>query len=422
MPRLSDSMVEGTIVRWLKAHGDEVRRGDEIVEIETDKATMAYEAEADGSLSILEDEGATVEVGAAIAEIASDVSGSSTPPPAARAETSASSSRTSGGGAPGSVATVSESTQATAPANAAAPANGPRGISAAPVARRAAERLGVDLSTLSGTGPFGRITKADVVAAATAAAAPTPAASAPAVQSDAALATTSVPSEDALASTIGLTRTQEVVARRMMESRATVPDFAVEVDVEMTAAVALRAELKRVADPSPSINDLIVKAVAIALRRHPRANGSYRDGAFELHTQVNVGVAVAATDALVVPVVRDADTKSVGALAAEARALAERVRAGSITPPELSGGTFTVSNLGMYGIDRFEGIINPPQAAILCVGAVKERPIARDGNVVIAPQMTLTLASDHRILYGADAAAFLAEIRGLLEQPYALML
>jgi pyruvate dehydrogenase E2 component (dihydrolipoamide acetyltransferase) len=284
-----------------------------------------------------------------------------------------------------------------------------------------AARLSVDLLAVTGTGPHGRILKADVVQASAApapAAAPQPVAAAERLPAAAPAASGTTDGKTLQE----LTRTQAVVARRMAESRATVPEFSLEVDVDMTAALELRGRLKEIADPAPSLNDIVVKACAVALRRHPRANGSYRDGRFELHANVNVGVAVAADDALVVPVVRDAAEKSLGAIAAETRALAARVRTREVTPSELSGGTFTVSNLGMYGIDRFEGIINVPQAAILCVGAIRERPVAVDGEVVVRPMMTLTLACDHRIIYGADAAAFLVDVRGYLEQPLAIAL
>jgi pyruvate dehydrogenase E2 component (dihydrolipoamide acetyltransferase) len=404
MPRLSDSMEEGTIVRWLKADGDAVRRGDEIVEIETDKATMAYEAEADGTLSIIASEGTSAAVGAPIATIGVLTGDASAPSAAAPANPATAPPQPNGGQAAiGAAVTAPAATRKVAAR---------AGVKSSPLARRIADRLGVDIATLAGSGPHGRIIKSDVVAANSAAVhTPEPAP---------ASATTAAVGGDA--TVIELTKSQVVVARRMVESRATVPDFALEVDVDMTAALAMRAELKKVADPAPSLNDLVIKASATALRRHPRANGSYREGHFELLSEINVGLAVAADDALVVPVVRNADAKSLGAIAADARALAERVRSGAITPPELSGGTFTVSNLGMYGIDRFEGIVNAPEAAILCVGAVVERPVARDGEVVVAPQMTLTLACDHRILYGADAARFLAEIRLLLEQPTGLLL
>ena len=207
----------------------------------------------------------------------------------------------------------------------------------------------------------------------------------------------------------------------MAESRALIPDFALEVEIDMDACLALRAQLADHADPAPSINDMVIKACALALLAHPRVNGSYRDGGFELHDEVNVGFAVAAPDALLVPVVRGADSKPLAEIARESRALAARARDGAATPPDLAGATFTVSNLGMYGITRFTAVINPPQAAILAVGAVQRRPIVRDGQLAVGQTMSATLASDHRILYGADAAAFLAEVRDRLEAPIGLL-
>ena len=219
---------------------------------------------------------------------------------------------------------------------------------------------------------------------------------------------------------VKLTRVQQVIARRMAESKATVPDFTLRSEVDMEACVALRTQLKALGGEVPSYNDMVIKACALALREFPRANGSYRDASFELHSRVNVGIAVAATDALVVPTIFDADRKSLREIARESRALAERVRAGTVTPPELSGGTFTVSNLGMFGVTDFTAVINPPQAAILAVGALAARAVVRDGELVARHTMGITLACDHRILYGADAAQFLARIRELLEQPLAL--
>jgi pyruvate dehydrogenase E2 component (dihydrolipoamide acetyltransferase) len=210
----------------------------------------------------------------------------------------------------------------------------------------------------------------------------------------------------------------------MAEAKATVPDFEVELDVVMDQAIAMRAELKKLQDDEsvPSLNDFVVKACAMALRRHPRVNASYADGQFKLHRRVNIGVAVASEEALVVPVVRDADTKSLGAIAGETRWLAARVRAGQVTPPELSGGTFTVSNLGMFGMTAIRPVINLPQAAILGVGAIREILARVDGEVVDRRTMTLTLTADHRILYGADAARFLDEVKTLLESPLKLAL
>jgi len=220
-----------------------------------------------------------------------------------------------------------------------------------------------------------------------------------------------------------LTRLQQTVSRRMAESKATAPDFSIALTVDMTAAVELRARLKEISDPVPSFNDMVVKAAANALREHPRVNGAYRDGKFELYDRVNVGVAVAAMDALVVPTVFDADKKSLGQIARDARAVIGKVKEKTITPPELSGGTFTVSNLGMFGIEHFTAIINPPQAAILTVGKLEKRPaVDEKERIVPRDQMTLTLVCDHRILYGADGAEFLAHIKNLLEQPLSLSL
>ena len=221
-----------------------------------------------------------------------------------------------------------------------------------------------------------------------------------------------------------LTRLQQTVARRMAESKATAPHFYLTAEVDMSRAVEARGRIKAVAearsDVVPSFNDMVVKACALALREFPRANGAYRDGRVEEYSRVNVGVAVAARDALVVPTVFDADRKGLRQIATESRALAARVREGTITPPELSGGTFTVSNLGMFGVSSFSAVINPPQAAILSVGSIDEVPMVRDGEIVAGSRMSITLACDHRILYGADGAQLLARIRDLLAEPVLL--
>jgi pyruvate dehydrogenase E2 component (dihydrolipoamide acetyltransferase) len=211
----------------------------------------------------------------------------------------------------------------------------------------------------------------------------------------------------------------------MAESKATAPHFYLETEIDMSRVVAARAKIKGTAgddEPIPSFNDIVIKACAIALRQFPRANGAYRDGKLEQYSRVNVGVAVAAQNALVVPTVFDADRKPLRQIAAETRALAARVRDGSITPPELSGGTFTISSLGMYGITSFAAVINPPQAGILAVGAIVEKPVVRDGAITTAYMMAVTLACDHRIFYGAAGAEFLAHVRELLEEPVGLAL
>ncbi|MBA2637596.1 MAG: 2-oxo acid dehydrogenase subunit E2 [Solirubrobacterales bacterium] len=218
---------------------------------------------------------------------------------------------------------------------------------------------------------------------------------------------------------------QQLIARRMAESRATVPDFWIEAEVDMEAVAALREELRAVAGEggvTPSYNDFVVKACALALREHPRVNGTYRDGAFELHGRINIGIAVAAQDSLVVPTIFDADMKSLGEIARLARELAAKGREGQLSAPELGGGTFSISNLGGYGTTRFQAVINPPQAAILAVAAIRPLPAVVDGRVVVRRRMSVTLSCDHRILYGADAATFLVTLRELLEQPLRLAL
>ncbi len=415
MPRLSDSMEEGVILRWIKQVGEEVAVGEELVEIETDKANMAYESDVAGTLTrILAQEGEALPIGAPIA-VVGDPADADAPTQTSPTDTPAGGS-TSQAGAPEPPIDPPEgmSPVPAPPAGVSVGEDGGR-VKASPLARRLASEAGVDLGTLRGSGPGGRIVKADVEAAA-AAPAPAPAAAPPPEAPETAKGTTTHREP---------TRLQQVVARRMAESKATAPHFYLRAEVDMSAAVAARARLKEASaegEVVPSFNDMVVKACALALREHPLANGSYRDGRLELHSRVNVGVAVAAEDALVVPTLFDADRKGLREIAAEARALAARVRDGSITPPELSGGTFTVSNLGMYGVSDFAAVINSPQAAILAVGAIAERPVVRDGQLTTAHLLGLTLSCDHRILYGAPAAEFLARIRALLEEPLALAL
>jgi pyruvate dehydrogenase E2 component (dihydrolipoamide acetyltransferase) len=358
MPRLSDSMEEGTIVRWLKRDGDPVAKGEPLAEVETDKATVEFDAEADGILKILVDAGETVPIGGVIASIG----------------------------------------------------DGAKRVRASPLARRIARESRVDLREVTGSGPGGRIVKADLGVAAPVAA-PT-------------AATQQASGAKGSVTTVQPSRTQVQIAQRMAESKATIPDFTLHAEADMDQAVELRAQLRRVGGPGdalPSYNDMLVKACALALRDHPRANAAYRDGAFELYERVNVGIAVAADDSLIVPTLFDADRKSLIDIARESRTLVERVRSRLITPAELSGATFTVSNLGMHGVASFAAIINPPQAAILAVGEVREVPVVRDGQVVPGSRMSLVLTCDHRILYGVPAAEVLARVRHLLEQPLYLL-
>jgi pyruvate dehydrogenase E2 component (dihydrolipoyllysine-residue acetyltransferase) len=444
MPRLSDSMEEGTVLQWLKQVGDEIAVGDELVEIETDKANMAYESDVAGTLGeILVQEGETVAIGTPIARVGESDSGTNGSAAGPVMEQGTSSSQAAGE-EPSSMPPADEASRAAEVETPAEPVSAGDGHrpKASPLARRLAKEKGLGLGQLHGSGPGGRIVKADVESAPSAgdaaggvprgaeappapsavgvadAAGPAAAAAGPAPSPSPETAKGEVSYED-------LSKLQSTVARRMAESKATAPHFYLRAEVDMSRAVEGRARLKAAAGEGevvPSFNDMVVKACALALREHPRANGAYRDGRYELYSRVNVGVAVAARDALVVPTVFDADRKGLRQIATESRALAERVREGQITPPELSGATFTVSNLGMYGIDGFSAVINPPQAAILAVGAIAERPVVRNGEISTAHLMQVDLACDHRILYGAQGAEFLARIRQLLEEPLSLAL
>jgi pyruvate dehydrogenase E2 component (dihydrolipoamide acetyltransferase) len=369
MPKLSDSVADAVIVKWLKSPGEPFRRGDALLEVETDKATVVYEAETDGTLeTILVAEGETAAVGAPIAALA--------------------------GAAP------------TAPA-AAAPVTADR-PNATPVARRTAVELGVSLHGVEGTGPGGRIGQEDVVRAAASA---TPPADAP----------TSARGDVRV---LVPTPTQATIARRMAESAATIPAFTVTADADVSQIVALRLGARAEGgDATPSLNDFVVKAVATALGEFPRFNASWVGDTIECYSRINVGVAVATDDALLVPVVPDADAKSLAEIAAETRRLADTARRRALRPEELQNGTFTVSNLGMFGVRSFTAIIDPPQTAILAVGAVRRAP-AEDatGGVVFRDVMTLTLSCDHRVVYGADGARFLSRLRELLERPLVLAL
>jgi pyruvate dehydrogenase E2 component (dihydrolipoamide acetyltransferase) len=423
MPRLSDSMEEV---------GDEVAVGDEIVEIETDKANMAYESDVAGTLvEILAEAGEALPIGAPIARIGDSRAAGST--------SSAGAGRSPAGNVAGGEA-ADPSPQPPPPAAPAARApehNGTSGANggrpkASPLARRIAEEKGVDLAGIQGSGPNGRIVKSDVeraVPSAGGVGAGVPrgaqAALPPSTVGDAATTGPAVATAKGDVVFQDPSKLQQTVARRMAESKATAPHFYLTTEIEMSKAVSARKAIKAAASEGevvPSFNDMVIKACAIALAEFPKANGAYRDGRFELYSRINVGVAVAAPGALIVPTVFDADKKGLRQIASDSRALAGRVREGQITPPELSGATFTVSNLGMFGIDSFSAVINSPQAAILAVGAIKERPGFRDGEVVPVQLMNVTLACDHRILYGAEGAEFLARVRSLLEEPVSLAL
>ncbi len=388
MPRLSDSMEEATILTWLKEPGERFARGEPLVEVETDKATVVYEAEVDGTLEeIVVADGETAELGALIARIRPDAAAQSraaapAPKPADRTE------------------------RAPEPAKS-RPAPRTGRARATPVARKLADQLNVALDEIDGTGPGGRIVVSDVEAAAgggeAEAAADGDGRGAPIV--------------------VEQSPTQRRIAERMAESRSSIPEFTLEVEIAMEAAATLRDELRDAGRaPVPSFNDLVVRAAALALRDFPALNASYEPGKSIQHDRINIGVAVDAPDALLVPTIHDADRKPLLSIAAESRRLAEAARERRLAPADLADGTFTVSNLGMFGVRRFHAVINPPQVALLAVGDVAPRPfVAEDGAIVARRSMDVTLSCDHRVVYGAEAARFLERLRELLESPAALV-
>ena len=377
MPKLSDSMADAVIVRWLKAPGDAFVRGEGLIEVETDKATVVYEAESDGTLdSILAPEGATVAFGEPIATLAN------------------------GGGFSGD----------DRPAGQPASGDGSAGErpNATPVAKRTAVELGVALHDIAGTGPGGRITREDVQKAAAGSG-----------------VTTQEPASGGKggARTFELTATQATIARRMVESATKIPSFSVTADIDMSLITTLRRGAREERDEAPSVNDFVVKAAAGALRAFPRFNASYVDDKVECWSRVNVGIAVATDDALLVPVVFDVDRKTLAEIAAETRRLAEAARRRALRPDDLREGTFTVSNLGMLGVRSFTAIIDPPQVAILAVGGVRRAPLEDAHRLgVFRDLMTVTLTCEHRVVYRADGARFLSRLRELLERPLALTL
>jgi len=417
MPRLSDTMEQGTIGRWLKREGESFHEGDVIAEIETDKATMDFQAYEDGTmLRILVGDGESAALGAPIAIIGAE--GEEVPADAPAAASANGGGRDNGAAEPAPAAAPEAKEQApVATATGEAPSDG-GGLRASPIARRMADAGGLDLRTLAGkgTGPDGRIVKADVERAL--AGGVTPAQAAPAAPQ----APPPPPGEgDELRE---LTPMLKAVARRMAEAKATVPHFYVSSEIDMTRALELRAELNAaLADSGEkvSVNDLIVRAGAQALMQHPQAHRSYVDGHHVYHAHVHVGIAVALDDGLIVPVLRDADTKGVRQLAVETRDLVKRARDGKLRQSEIEGGTFTVSNMGMFDVAAFSAIINPPESTILAVSSTVERAVVRDGAIVPRKIMSVTLSCDHRACSGADGARLLQTVKRHLEAPTLLL-
>ncbi len=480
MEALSPTMEEGRLVTWLKNEGDEVKEGDVLAEVETDKATMELVARGSGVLrKRMIGEGDTSNVGTVIAVIAgadedvsaltggAEAAASQAPstaeaPAPGRAEAAAAGGDVGRGAAAVAAAGQTEEDQAergtpgeATPAGAAptpTPDSGTRAatqegqpsivqaagggngqqaggrVRASPLARRLATEAGVEISGLQGSGPGGRIVKRDIQQAAgggggaqrpaAETAAPAPAAQAPAAEAPQAAAPAAAPA--AASHDHPLTQMRKTIAKRLALSSGPVPHFYLTVEIDMGEAMALRKRInERFADRGIKVspNDLIIKAVAAALRRHPFVNASWTGDAIRLYDAVHIGVAVAVDEGLITPVVRDADRKGVGEIATEVRELAGRGRDKKLKPEEYSGSTFSISNLGMFGIEQFTAVINPPEAAILAVGAVEDRVVAVNGEVAVRPRMHVTLTCDHRVIDGATGAQFLQTLKGYLEDP-----
>lgn len=445
MEALSPTMEEGQVVKWLKAEGDAVAEGDVLAEIETDKATMELVARGEGVLRrVFAGEGAVMPVGEVIGVVASadeDISaleaaaesgaaGAPAPeaggqpgdagavPPADVAD-SPPSAQTAGGQVAAAEATVAPS----ASAQPASPADGPPGrVKASPVARRLAVESDLDIGAVAGSGPGGRIVKRDVEAAV--AQGVRPAAVAPAAGPAPALPPVPVDAGPGFVD-VPLSQMRKTVARRLVESLGPVPHFYLTVDVDMKRALAARARVNALLaerqEGKASLNDLVIKAAAAALVRHPACNAWWQGDSVRRFDRVHMGVAVAVPDGLITPVVRDAHAKGLGRIGQEVRELAARAREKKLRPEEYTGSTFSISNLGMFGIEEFTAVINPPEACILAVGAVEDRPVARDGQVVVRPRMRVTMSCDHRVVDGAEGASFLSTLKAFLEEPAAIL-
>lgn len=430
MPKMSETMEEGVVVKWLKREGDRVATGDALAEIETDKAVLELEATAPGVLrQILAQEESKVSVGQLIAVIGAEdedisplVAGSATPssqtPPALTGAPAATPAATPVMASPA----VTSATRHEAAAR--------ERIDASPLARRMAEEAGIDIAHVRGTGPGGRVVKRDIEAfLAQPRSQPSQQPTPPTAPSPAAAPT---PHDEAAQFGAGaleyveqeLNMMRKTIARRMTLSKTTAPHFYLTTEIDMARAISVRQSLNELAvdDARISFNDMIVKAVANALRQFPRLNVSYADDKLRQHQRVHISMAVAIDEGLITPVIRDCDRKSLGEIARESKELTERARARRLRPEEYTGGTFSISNLGMYDVEDFGAIINPPEAAILAVGAIKERAVVVDGQLGVGQRVKLTLSCDHRAVDGATAAQFLQIVKRLLEHPLTLML
>jgi pyruvate dehydrogenase E2 component (dihydrolipoamide acetyltransferase) len=443
MPKLSEAMETGKLLRWLKQEGDRISGGDIIAEIETDKADIELEAFGSGVLrKLLATPGTAVPVGGLIAVIAEpdeDISAVVGGAPARPAAAVAAKAAPAAAPAPAAVAAPAAPSPvaapvapARAPAAAAAP-SAPVAVAASaaavipsgrlkvsPLARKLAQRASIDLARVTGTGPGGRIIQRDIEAAVAGglpSAAGRPAAVAAVAALAPAVARGGPDTED-----IPLSPIRAAIARQMTQSKAPVPHFYITTEIAMERAAALRTELQALPGaPKVSFTDVVVRACAVTLQKHPGVNASFTGDAIRRHRAAHIGIAVAVDDGLITPVLRDCDRKSLFQIAAESRDLIERTRGRKLRQQELSGATFSVSNLGMFPVDEFNAIINPPEGAILAVGAIVDKPVVVDGQLAVGKRMRVTLSADHRVMDGAMGARFLADLKAALEAPLALL-
>lgn len=451
MPKLSDTMEEGVLAKWNIKEGDTVSAGDVIADVETDKATMEMEVFDSGTvLKLLVDEGDTIPLGglvAVIGEPGEDISGlvSGGANGAGDASEAATDAVTVAATEPETLDSASESfdpifggigsgntTDSSDSSNSTPTTSTTEGrVKASPLAKKVASEKGVDLLSLQGSGPNGRVVIADVEKA-LAGGATSPAASsspaAPAAQASTASApaSTQAPAPVSRPSSgsekVKVSQMRKVIARRLSESKFTNPHFYVSVDVDMANVVAARAQLNQVSPVKISFNDIILKAAALSLKKHPWVNGSWNETEMTIHHDVHIAFAVAVDEGLLTPVITHTDQKSLMEISAESKELAGLAREKKLQPQQMEGSTFTISNLGMFGIDEFTAIINPPNAAILAVGGIRDEAVVKEGAIVLGKRMKLTLSSDHRIVDGAKAAEYLNELKHMLENPLAMML
>ena len=424
MPKLSDTMEEGVIAKWNVKEGDKVSSGDVIAEVETDKATMEVEVFDDGTiLKIMAEEGEAIPLGGLIAivgeegeDISDLVDGSGDGEKAAK-ETKSESKESEKEKKKESgdsddfdpiLGDIEKSDSEESPTTDSASDNGR--IKASPLAKKMAEEKGIELSSVKGSGPDGRIVKRDIESYQ------------PKEEKKSAVSASAGSFDSEESEDVKISQMRKTIARRLSESKFSNPHFYETIDIDMEEAIRARTSLNEVSDVKISFNDIVVKACASALRRHPAVNSSWLDDVIRKHGDVNVAVAVAIEDGLMTPVIRYADKKNLRQISAETRELAGLARDKKLQPEQMEGSTFTISNLGMFGIEEFTAIINPPNACILAVGAIRDVPVVKNGEVVPGKRMKVTLSSDHRIVDGAKAAEFLNTLRQMIENPLAMML